>query len=201
TAISACKQVCNHPDQFLGLDGFDPEQSGKFLTLRQLCETIHEKRERVLVFTQYREITQPLADFLSNVFGHPGLVFHGGLTQKQRMRVLEEFQGDGDAPFIVMSIKAGGVGLNLTEANNVIMFDRWWNPAVERQAIDRVFRIGQTRDVMVHKMIVADTIEEKIVEVLKTKGSLADAAVDTDGGLADTLSIDDLVALLRSEIV
>jgi len=201
TAISACKQVCNHPDQFLGLDGFDPKQSGKFLTLRQLCETIHDKRERVLVFTQYREITQPLADFLANVFGHPGLVFHGGLTQRQRTRVLEEFQGDGDAPFIVMSIKAGGVGLNLTEANNVILFDRWWNPAVERQAIDRVFRIGQTRDVMVHKMIVADTIEEKIVEVLKTKGSLADAAVGTDGELADTLSIDDLVALLRSEIV
>jgi len=135
------------------------------------------------------------------VFGHPGLVFHGGLTQRQRTRVLEEFQGDGDAPFIVMSIKAGGVGLNLTEANNVILFDRWWNPAVERQAIDRVFRIGQTRDVMVHKMIVADTIEEKIVEVLKTKGSLADAAVGADGELANTLSIDDLVALLRSEIV
>ncbi|MDO9557322.1 MAG: DEAD/DEAH box helicase [Coriobacteriia bacterium] len=201
TAISACKQVCNHPDQFLGLRGFDPERSGKFLALRQLCETIHDKRERVIVFTQYREITQPLADFLASVFDHPGLVFHGGLTQRQRARVLDEFQGDGDAPFIVMSIKAGGVGLNLTEANNVILFDRWWNPAVEQQAIDRVFRIGQTRDVMVHKMVVADTIEEKIVEVLRTKGSLADAAVGAGGGLAETLSIDDLVALLRSEIV
>jgi non-specific serine/threonine protein kinase len=101
---------------------------------------------------------------------------------------------------MVMSIKAGGVGLNLTEANNVILFDRWWNPAVERQAIDRVFRIGQTRDVMVYKMVVADTIEERIVEVLKAKDALADAAVGADGALAETLRIDELVALLRSEI-
>jgi len=200
TAISACKQICNHPDQFLGLTEFDPEQSGKFLALRQLCETIHDKRERVLIFTQYREITRPLADFLANVFDHQGLVFHGGLTQRQRTRVLEQFQGDGEAPFMVMSIKAGGVGLNLTEANNVILFDRWWNPAVERQAIDRVFRIGQTRDVMVYKMVVADTIEERIVEVLKAKDALADAAVGADGALAETLRIDELVALLRSEI-
>ena len=162
SAITKLKQICNHPDQFLGQETYDPKESGKFAMLREICETIYEKRERVLVFTQYREITEHLAEFLEQIFHAKGLVLHGGTRVKRRQEMAEAFNGEDYVPFMVLSVKAGGTGLNLTGANHVIHFDRWWNPAVENQATDRAFRIGQTKDVVVHKMVCTGTIEERI---------------------------------------
>ena len=135
--IMKLKQICNHPDQYLGQPAFSAEDSGKFAMLRELCETIREKRERVLVFTQFREITDQLAAFLSEVFRAEGYVLHGGTRVARRSEIVDAFQGERYVPFVVLSVKAGGTGLNLTRANHVIHFDRWWNPAVENQATDR----------------------------------------------------------------
>lgn len=131
------KQICNHPDQYLGQAFYSEAESGKYARLREICETIYEKRERVLVFTQFKEITEPLKEFLQTVFHHKGLVLHGETPVAKRREIVEKFQGHEYVPFLVLSIKAGGVGLNLTSANHVIHFDRWWNPAVENQATDR----------------------------------------------------------------
>ena len=172
-SIMKFKQICNHPDQFLGQNRFRETESGKFARLREICETIYEKRERVLVFTQFREMTVPLQAFLEEVFSHQGLVLDGGTPVAKRRQIVESFQGHAYIPFLVLSIKAGGVGLNLTAANHVIHFDRWWNPAVENQATDRAFRIGQQKNVIVHKFITSGTIEEKIDQMIEEKGSLA----------------------------
>jgi SNF2 family DNA or RNA helicase len=173
SSIMKAKQICNHPDQYLGQAGYGPKHSGKFEMLREICATISEKRERVLVFTQFRELTEPLAGFLATIFGREGLVLHGQTPVKKRAAIVERFSGLDYVPFMVLSIKAGGVGLNLTAANHVIHFDRWWNPAVENQATDRAFRIGQEKDVMVHKFITSGTIEEKIDHMIEEKSKLA----------------------------
>lgn len=167
------KQICNHPDQYLGLEAYKKENSGKFESLERICQTIYEKRERVLVFTQFREMTGPLEEFLEGVFHHKGLVLHGGTPVKRRGEMVALFNGSTYVPFMVLSLKAGGVGLNLTAANHVIHFDRWWNPAVENQATDRAFRIGQTKKVIVHKFITKGTIEEKIDAMIEEKQKLA----------------------------
>ena len=166
------KQICNHPDQFLGQNYYAEEESGKYARLREICETIAEKRERVLIFTQFREMTEPLKELLETVFQHSGLVLHGATTVTKRKELVAKFQGSEYVPFMVLSIKAGGVGLNLTSANHVIHFDRWWNPAVENQATDRAFRIGQTKNVLVHKFITKGTIEEKIDLMIEDKTKL-----------------------------
>lgn len=181
-SIMKLKQICNHPDQYLGQASFRAEHSGKFEHLRELCETIHEKRERVLVFTQFREMTEPLSAFLSEIFGKDGLVLHGGTPVKQRGQLVERFNGEHYVPYMVLSLKAGGVGLNLTAANHVIHFDRWWNPAVENQATDRAFRIGQTKNVMVHKMVTKGTIEEKIDAIIEEKQKLSGELLKDTGG-------------------
>lgn len=167
------KQICNHPDHYLGREEFKPEHSGKFEQLREICETIREKRERVLIFTQFREMTEPISEFLRSIFGKEGFVLHGGTSVKRRSEMVEQFNGDRYVPYMVLSLKAGGVGLNLTAANHVIHFDRWWNPAVENQATDRAFRIGQTRNVMVHKFVTTGTIEEKIDAIIQEKQKLS----------------------------
>lgn len=198
--ISKLKQICNHPDQYLGQTAFALEDSGKFAMLKELCETIREKRERVLVFTQFREITEVLASFLSTVFQAEGFVLHGGTPVDKRRRIVEAFQGEAYVPFIVLSIKAGGTGLNLTKANHVIHFDRWWNPAVENQATDRAFRIGQEKNVMVHKLVCQGTIEEKIDDMIESKRALAENVIGSDSGTWITeLSNEELMALLRLE--
>ena len=143
SSLMKFKQICNHPDQYLGTGEFEEKESGKFLRLREICETIYDKREKVLIFTQFKEITEPLCDFLENIFKRKGLILHGSVAVGKRKKIIEQFQSQSYVPFMVLSLKAGGVGLNLTEANHVIHFDRWWNPAVENQATDRVFRIGQ----------------------------------------------------------
>jgi len=175
------KQLCNHPDQFLGAEGYEEADSGKFSRLREICETIYEKREKVLIFTQFKEITGPLHLFLKTIFGRDGLVLHGGTAVGKRKKIVEQFQGSEYIPYMVLSLKAGGVGLNLTEANHVIHFDRWWNPAVENQATDRVFRIGQKKNVLVHKFITRGTIEEKINDMLREKAKISSDVIQVAG--------------------
>lgn len=196
-SIIKLKQICNHPDQYLGQDLYKPDHSGKFEMLASICETIYEKRERVLVFTQFKEMTEPLSRFLEELFHRPGLVLHGGTPVAKRTELVETFNGEAYIPFMVLSLKAGGVGLNLTGANNVIHFDRWWNPAVENQATDRAFRIGQTKDVMVHKFIMAGTIEEKIDAMIEEKNQLAGDIIQASGeGWITELDNEQLLKLL-----
>lgn len=180
-SIMKFKQICNHPDQYLGREEFKPAQSGKFARLQEICETIREKRERVLVFTQFREITEPISDYLSGIFGRQGFVFHGGTSLKKRNEIVAHFNGEKYFPYMVLSLKAGGVGLNLTGANHIIHFDRWWNPAVENQATDRAFRIGQQKNVLVHKFVSEGTIEEKIDEILRSKQKLTHDVLSSGG--------------------
>ncbi|MDR3541290.1 MAG: DEAD/DEAH box helicase [Desulfosporosinus sp.] len=172
SSLLKLKQICNHPDQFLGQNFYAEDESGKYARLREICETIAEKRERVLIFTQFKEITEPLKAFLETVFQHQGLVLHGATAVSKRKDLVAKFQGADYVPFMVLSIKAGGIGLNLTSANHVIHFDRWWNPAVENQATDRAFRIGQMKNVIVHKFITKGTIEEKIDLLIEDKTKL-----------------------------
>ena len=128
----------------------------------------------MLVFTQFQSMTEPLADFLALVFGRRGLILHGGVPVKKRRQLVASFQADNGPPFFVISLKAGGTGLNLTAASHVVHFDRWWNPAVENQATDRAFRIGQKRNVLVHKFVCRGTVEERIDEMIRSKQDLAD---------------------------
>lgn len=173
SSLMKFKQLCNHPDQYLGTGAFNENESGKFARLREICETIHEKRERVLVFTQFREMTDALSEFLGGIFRRQGLVLHGGTPVGKRKEIVARFQDGEYVPFMVLSLKAGGVGLNLTAANHVIHFDRWWNPAVENQATDRAFRIGQKKNVIVHKFITKGTVEEKIDQMIEGKLKLS----------------------------
>jgi non-specific serine/threonine protein kinase len=167
------KQLCNHPSQLLGDGRYLSEDSGKFARLAEICEEIASRQQRALVFTQFREMTDPLAGYLGQVFGRAGLVLHGGTAVKHRKAIVDQFQRDDGPPFFVLSLKAGGTGLNLTAASHVIHFDRWWNPAVENQATDRAFRIGQQRNVMVHKFVCRGTIEERIDALIDEKRQLA----------------------------
>ncbi|HEY5525587.1 MAG TPA: DEAD/DEAH box helicase [Clostridium sp.] len=180
-SIIKFKQICNHPDQYLGLEEYKCDHSGKFEQLKSICENIYEKRERVLVFTQFKEMTQPISDLLEKIFNRKGLVLHGGTSVKNRGDMVEHFNGEEYVPYMVLSLKAGGVGLNLTAANHVIHFDRWWNPAVENQATDRAFRIGQTKNVMVHKFVTVGTIEEKIDLMIEEKQKLAGDLIGSSG--------------------
>jgi non-specific serine/threonine protein kinase len=192
------KQLCNHPDQFLGTGGYEEADSGKFLRLREICETIYEKREKVLVFTQFKEITGPLHAFLKTIFERDGLVLHGSTAVGIRKNIVEQFQGGEYIPYMVLSLKAGGVGLNLTEANHVIHFDRWWNPAVENQATDRAFRIGQKKNVIVHKFITKGTIEEKINDMLCEKTKLTTDVLQVTGeALITEMNNKELVDLFK----
>jgi non-specific serine/threonine protein kinase len=167
------KQICNHPSQWLGDGAWAEEDSGKFARLRDITGEIASRQEKVLVFTQFRETTAPLAAFLGSVFGRSGLILHGATPVGERKDLVRQFQEDEDVPFFVLSVKAGGAGLNLTAASHVVHFDRWWNPAVENQATDRAFRIGQTKNVLVHKFVCRGTVEEKIDRMIEDKRQLA----------------------------
>ncbi|MCC7414269.1 MAG: DEAD/DEAH box helicase [Gammaproteobacteria bacterium] len=172
------KQICNHPSQWLGDGAWADADSGKLARLREIAEVIAAKQEKMLVFTQFRETTEPLAGFLARVFGRPGLVLHGQTVVRRRQALVRKFQEDEDVPFFVLSLKAGGSGLNLTAAAHVVHFDRWWNPAVENQATDRAFRIGQHRNVLVHKFVCRGTVEERIEALLESKRRLAEDLVE-----------------------
>jgi SNF2-related domain/SNF2 Helicase protein/Helicase conserved C-terminal domain len=168
------KQLCNHPSQLTSDGRFDAKDSGKFVRLAEICDEIASRQEKVLIFTQFREMTEPLAGHLASVFGQAGLVLHGGTAVRSRKRLVDQFQSDGGPSFFILSLKAGGTGLNLTAASHVVHFDRWWNPAVEKQATDRAFRIGQQRNVLVHKFVCRGTIEEKIDELIEEKTQLSE---------------------------
>lgn len=175
------KQLCNHPDQFLDRTGFDPAESGKFQMLGQLCGTIREQQAKMLVFTQFQSMCDPLAAYLETLFHRPGLVLHGGVPVGRRRELVKRFQERDEVPFFVISLKAGGSGLNLTAASHVVHFDRWWNPAVENQATDRAYRIGQKRNVLVHKLVCRGTLEERIDQTIRDKQELADGILGEGG--------------------
>jgi len=201
STLMQLKQICNHPDQYLSATGFLPEHSGKFERLVLLCEPIAQRQEKALVFTQFQSLTQPLADHLASVFGRSGLVLHGGTPIKKRAELVRTFQDEAGPPFFVVSLKAGGSGLNLTAASHVIHFDRWWNPAVENQATDRAFRIGQKRNVLVHKFVCRGTLEERIDEMLTSKQAVADQILSEDGETRLTeLSNDELLRFVSLDI-
>ena len=178
------KQICNHPSQWLGDGAWSEEDSGKWARLRDIAEVIAAKQEKVLVFTQFREMTAPLAAFLGSIFGRAGLVLHGETEVKKRKDLVRRFQEEEAVPFFVLSLKAGGAGLNLTAASHVVHFDRWWNPAVENQATDRAFRIGQNKNVLVHKFVCRGTVEEKIDQMIESKRQLSKDLIE---GGADLL--------------
>ena len=199
--IMRFKQICNHPSQWLGDGGYAPEGSGKFARLRELAEEIAERQEKALVFTQFREITDPLSAFLGEVFRRPGLVLHGGTAVAQRRKLVEAFQRDDGPPFFLLTVKAGGSGLNLTQAAHVIHFDRWWNPAVENQATDRAFRIGQKQNVLVHKFVCRGTIEERIDAVIEGKKSLSAELLEGGGEkLLTEMSNDELLRFVALDL-
>ncbi len=193
------KQICNHPSQWLGDGAWSEDASGKFARLREIAEVVADKQEKMLVFTQFREVTAPLAGFLGSVFGAPGLVLHGETEVKKRKELVRRFQEDEAERFFVLSLKAGGSGLNLTAASHVVHFDRWWNPAVENQATDRAFRIGQTKNVLVHKFVCRGTVEEKIDQLIESKRQLSQDLLEGGAELLLTEMKDDellkLVAL------
>ncbi|MCC6853440.1 MAG: DEAD/DEAH box helicase [Rubrivivax sp.] len=195
------KQICNHPSQWLGDAAWRAEDSGKFARLRELAEVVRDKQEKMLVFTQFRETCEPLAAFLGALFGRPGLVLHGATPVARRRERVERFQGDELVPFFVLSLKAGGSGLNLTAASHVVHFDRWWNPAVENQATDRAYRIGQRRNVLVHKFVCRGTVEERIDALIRSKQQLVRDVLE--GGaerLLTEMSDGELLDLVRLDI-
>ena len=197
------KQIANHPSQWLGDGRWNEADSGKFRRLREIAETIAARQEKVLVFTQFREITGALAALLGAIFGRPGAVLHGGTPVTQRRTLVTRFQEDEATPFFVLSLKAGGTGLNLTAASHVVHFDRWWNPAVEDQATDRAFRIGQTKPVLVHKFLCRGTVEEKIDALIASKRRLSDEVL-AGGGSAELalteMRDDELLRLVALDI-
>jgi len=195
------KQICNHPSQWLGDGLWRENDSGKWARLRDIAEVIAARQEKMLVFTQFREITAPVADFLGSIFGGPGLVLHGQTDVKKRKELVRRFQEDESERFFVLSLKAGGIGLNLTAASHVVHFDRWWNPAVENQATDRAFRIGQTRNVLVHKFVCRGTVEEKIDQLIEAKRQLSNDLLEGGAELLLTeLKDEELLSLVALDI-
>jgi non-specific serine/threonine protein kinase len=200
-ALMRFKQICNHPAHWLGDGRWDEPSSGKLGRLREITEAVAATGDKMLVFTQFREATEPLAGFLTEIFGRPGVVLHGSTQVGERGALVERFQTDPAVPFFVLSVKAGGVGLNLTAASHVVHFDRWWNPAVEDQATDRAYRIGQHKNVLVHKLICRGTVEDRIDALIEAKQSLARGVL---AGGAETLltemSNEELMALVTLDL-
>jgi len=204
--LSKLKQVCNHPAQFFKDNSAIPSRSGKLTRLVEMLAEVIEGRERALVFSQFAEMGAILKRHLETTFGREVLFLHGGVPKARRDEMVVRFhKEDGAAPQIfVLSLKAGGTGLNLTAASHVFHFDRWWNPAVEQQATDRAFRIGQLRNVFVHKFLCAGTLEEKIDALIERKRVLAETIVGTGEDWMTKLStaeLRDLFALRPDAVV
>jgi len=193
--LSKLKQVCNHPVQFLGDNSAVPGRSGKLSRLMVMLEELLEVGGCALVFTQFAEMGKIIQRHIQEMLGQEVLFLHGGVTKTRRDKMIERFQSDGGPPIFLLSLKAGGTGLNLTRANHVFHFDRWWNPAVENQATDRAFRIGQRRNVQVHKFVCAGTVEERIDEMIEKKKALAEKVVGTGEAWLTELSNIELKAL------
>ncbi|MPZ67849.1 MAG: ATP-dependent helicase, partial [Pseudonocardiaceae bacterium] len=196
--LTALKQICNHPAQYLGEPGPLRGRSGKLGRATELLAEITAAGERALVFTQYTAMGELLGKHLAAGLRMPAIPFlHGGVERRVREKMVSAFQDDEAAPpILLVSLKAGGTGLNLTRATHVLHYDRWWNPAVEDQATDRAYRIGQTRTVNVHKLVTAGTLEERIADLLEEKRSLADSVVGSGETWLTELSDDDLRSLV-----
>ena len=196
--LTKLKQVCNHPAHFLGEKALKAERrSAKLQRLEEMLEVLLAEGDRALIFTQFAEWGKLLKPYLEKRFGREMLFFYGGTRKKQREEIIDRFQNDPQGPpIMILSIKAGGVGLNLTRANHVFHYDRWWNPAVENQATDRVFRIGQTQNVQVHKFVCTGTLEEKIHDLIESKKVLAEQAIGAGENWLSELDTDQLRNLL-----
>lgn len=192
--LSGLKQICNHPAHFLGQSGPLRGRSAKLDALTEIVETATEEGDSVLVFTQYVRMGRLLAEHLSTTVGAVDF-FHGGMTAAERQALVDRFQA-GELPVLVVSLKAGGTGLNLTRATHVVHYDRWWNPAVEDQASDRAWRIGQDRPVQVHRMVCEGTVEDRIAQLIDAKRELAEAVVGSGEGWIGDLDDDDLRELV-----
>ena len=200
--LTKLKQVCNHPRQLLGDNSAIAGRSGKLARLQDMLEEIIAVGDRALVFSQFAEMGSILQRHIQDTFGQEALFLHGGVSRRQRDRMVERFQDAGNGPPVfILSLRAGGTGLNLTAANHVFHYDRWWNPAVENQATDRAFRIGQTSNVQVHKFMCAGTLEERIDLMIEAKQATAERVVGTGEGWLTELSNDELrnVLSLSSE--
>jgi superfamily II DNA or RNA helicase len=195
------KQICNHPSQWLNDHVWAEKDSGKLVRLREIAEVIAARQEKMLVFTQFREMTAPLHGFLSEIFGRPGLMLHGATAVKDRKNLVRAFQEDEAVAFFILSLKAGGSGLTLTAASHVVHFDRWWNPAVENQATDRAFRIGQKRNVLVHKFVCQGTVEERIDAMIDTKKTMSNELLADGGEVSVTeMKDDELLRLIALDL-
>jgi SNF2 family DNA or RNA helicase len=196
-ALAKLKQICNHPAHFLGDGSTLEDRSGKMTRLGEMLEEVLAAGERALIFTQFAVMGDMLQDYLQTVFEREVLFLHGSVARLKREEMVRRFQEDKNGPSLfILSLKAGGVGLNLTRANHVFHYDRWWNPAVEDQATDRVFRIGQRKNVQVYKMICAGTLEEKIDALIEQKRALAQQIIGSGEGWLTELSTRELQELL-----
>ncbi|MEO6317710.1 MAG: C-terminal helicase domain-containing protein, partial [Acidimicrobiales bacterium] len=197
--LTALKQVCNHPAHYHKQPGPLAGRSGKLEALDDLLDAIVDAGDSALVFTQYVAMARLLEGHLHSR-GVPTAFLHGGIPPARRDDLVDRFQA-GEVPVFLLSLKAGGTGLNLTQATHVVHYDRWWNPAVEDQASDRAWRIGQARPVQVHRLVTEGTVEDRIATLLRTKRELADAVVGSGEGWVSELSNDDLAALVELQEV
>jgi len=204
-ALTKLKQVCNHPAQFLGDQSPLPGRSGKLSRLTEMVEELLAEGDSALIFSQFVDMGERLQRHLSATFGEEVFFLHGGVPAAKRDQMVERFQngGNGIPRLFVLSLKAGGTGLNLTAANHVFHFDRWWNPAVENQATDRAFRIGQKRNVQIHKFVCVGTLEERIDEMIERKKAVADHVIGAGEAWLTELSTAEIKQLfaLRLEAV
>ena len=199
--LMALKQICNHPAQYTKSGEYLASASGKFIRLRQICEELAQRQEKALIFTQFSEIIPPLVEYLTTIFQSPGLFLDGSTPIKERKNLVREFQKDEGPSFFVLSLRAGGTGLTLTAASHVLHFDRWWNPAVENQATDRAFRIGQKKNVQVHTFITQGTVEENIHKMLAAKRLLAEELLQSSGAPEVTkMSDEELLRLVALDM-
>ena len=199
------KQICNHPSQYFKQNTLEQHNSGKLQRLEEMLDEAIAEGDRALIFTQFAEWGKLLKPHLEKQLGRETFFLYGSTSKKQREEMIDRFQHDPQGPpIMILSLKAGGVGLNLTRANHVFHFDRWWNPAVENQATDRVFRIGQTRNVQVHKFVCTGTLEEKIHDMIESKKQLAEQVVGAGEEWLTEMDTDQLRNLLlldRSAII
>jgi SNF2 family DNA or RNA helicase len=195
--LTRLKQVCNHPAHYLGQTGQLPKRSGKLVRLEEMVEECFARGESALIFTQYAKMGELLKRHLCHVFARDMPFLHGGVARKERDRLVQEFQETAQPLAFILSLKAGGTGLNLTRATHVFHYDRWWNPAVENQATDRAFRIGQTQNVMVHKFICGGTLEDRIDAMIERKTALASEIVISGEAFLTELSNAELGEILR----
>ncbi|MCC7553838.1 MAG: DEAD/DEAH box helicase [Methanobacteriaceae archaeon] len=190
--MNSLKQICNHPSQFMKNKSYKIQDSGKMEVLIEILENIEEMGEKTLIFTQYVQMGKIMKKILEKKFKKEILFLHGSLTREKRDKMINEFQNDPSKKIFILSLKVGGIGLNLTAAQNVIHYDLWWNPAVENQATDRAYRIGQKENVMVYRLITSGTFEERINELIKEKEELAELAIGNNEKFLTEMSNDEL---------